>query len=151
MARNREMLVALAILAALAVGLTVVGLRAQDGESAPLFTDAEIAAIVVTANAADVENGRLALERATSPEVRAFAQTMITDHTAVNEQAAALVAKLGVTPAPSPASEDLAAATDAARAALGNETGAAFEASYVANEVAYHRSVLETLDGALIP
>lgn len=141
-----------AIFTALAIVLTVLVLQAQGNEAnVSSFTDSEIAAIVVTANAADVENGELALTRTTNPAVRAFAQTMVTDHTAVNQQAADLVAKLGVTPAPSEASRDLAAATTAQRSALAVTPAADFDRAYVANEVAYHQSVLETLDQALIP
>ena len=79
------------------------------------LTDANIAAIVVVANTADVENGRLALERSSNEAVKAFARTMVTDHPAVNEQAAQLVAKLGVSPQPGPASADLESGTDVGR------------------------------------
>jgi putative membrane protein len=115
------------------------------------LTDANIAAIVVVANTADVENGELALQRSSNEAVKAFARTMVTDHTAVNEQAAKLVAKLGVTPQPGPASADLESATDAERRKIAALDGPAFDRAYVANEVAYHAAVLKTLDEALIP
>jgi putative membrane protein len=132
--------------------LTILAVQAQSRNPAvPKLTDAEIAAIVVIANSADVENGELALTRAENPAVKAFARTMVTDHTAVNRQAAELVAMLGVTPAPSEASRSLAAATTAQRQSLAEKSGAAFDRAYIANEVAYHTTVLETLDGVLIP
>ena len=49
--------------------------------------DAQIAHIVVTANQIDIDAGKLAKSRSKSKEVKDFAQQMITDHTAVNQQA----------------------------------------------------------------
>ena len=50
-------------------------------------TDPQIAAIVVTANQVDIDAGKLAMSKAQSDDVKAFAQLMITDHTAVNKAA----------------------------------------------------------------
>ena len=60
--------------------------------------DAQIAAIVVTANQVDVDAGKLAVELSRNPAVVEFARLMITDHTGVNEAATALVTRLRVTP-----------------------------------------------------
>jgi putative membrane protein len=68
------------------------------GASAQGINDAQIAKIVVTANQVDIDAGKLAAAKATNPEVKKFAQTMVTDHTGVNKQAVALVTKLKVTP-----------------------------------------------------
>jgi putative membrane protein len=114
-------------------------------------TDAQIAAIVVTANQVDIDAGKLALTKASSANVREFAQLMVTDHSGVNETAAKLVAKLKVTPEPSPTSEGLKNGGVEKRAGLEKLSGSSFEHAYVANEVAYHRSVLDALDDTLIP
>ncbi len=126
---------------------------AQDAPkaSAPPLTDANIAAIVLAANTADIENGKLAKSKATSADVKQFAETMITDHAAVNQQAADLAAKLNLTPVPNEASRDLTANTDKTRKDLAAKSGKAFDEAYIANEVAYHQSVLDTIDKALIP
>jgi putative membrane protein len=70
-------------------------------------TDAQIAAIVVTANQVDIDAGTLAKSKAHSKDVKEFAQRMITDHSGVNKSATELVEKLHVTPEPSPTSESL--------------------------------------------
>ena len=59
-------------------------------------TDAQIAQIVVTANQVDIDAGRLAEARGANKDVRAFGKQMVTDHSAVNQQAVALVTKLKV-------------------------------------------------------
>jgi putative membrane protein len=66
---------------------------------------------------------------------------MIGDHTAVNDQALALVKKLNVTPEDNATSKGLAEATDAERKKLANLSGVAFDKAYVDNEVAYHKAV----------
>jgi putative membrane protein len=71
------------------------------------LTDPQIAHIAYTADLIDVEAGKLALEKSQNNDVRAFAQRMIGDHTAVNDQALALVKKLNVTPEDNPTSQSL--------------------------------------------
>lgn len=66
--------------------------------SAPQLNDSEIASVAVTTNQIDVDYGKIALKKATNPELRNFAQTMIDDHTSIIAQAVALAKKLGVTP-----------------------------------------------------
>ena len=114
-------------------------------------TDAQIAAIVVTANQVDIDAGKLALSKAHSQDVKDFAQRMITDHSAVNKAAAELVARLHVTPEPSPTSESLQNGGDDNLAALKKLKGDAFDKAYVDHEVAYHEAVLQAVDETLIP
>jgi putative membrane protein len=45
---------------------------------------------------AEVESSRLAMEKATSPEIRAFAEQMVKDHTQTNQELAALAQARGV-------------------------------------------------------
>jgi putative membrane protein len=114
-------------------------------------SDAQIAAIVVTANQVDIDAGELAKARAQSPKVREFAQQMITDHTGVNKQAGALVTKLKVTPEPNDTSKSLKQGGDANVASLKTLSGAAFDRAYVDHEVAYHQQVIDALDKTLVP
>ena len=62
------------------------------------LSDAQIAHIAFTAGQLDIDAARQALERSRNAEVRAFAETMLRDHQAVNAQALALLQRLGVTP-----------------------------------------------------
>jgi putative membrane protein len=118
--------------------------------SAQGVTDAQIASIVVVANQVDIDAGRLAKERATG-EVRAFAQLMIEDHTAVNNSATNLVARLNVTPQDNPTSQSLKADGDRNIATLKTLEGAAFHKAYIDHEVVYHQQVIDALDKILIP
>ena len=62
-------------------------------------TDAQIAAIVVTANQVDIDAGKLAVSRSGNKDVKDFAQRMIADHTGVNKAATELVTSGPTTPA----------------------------------------------------
>lgn len=127
------------------LSLTVAGASAQG------VNDAQIASIVVTANQVDIDAGKLAVSRSTNPEVKAFGQLMITDHTGVNKSATDLVSKLKVTPQDNPTSESLKAGGEKNLAHLKTLEGAAFDKAYVDHEVAYHQQVIDALDKTLIP
>jgi len=114
-------------------------------------TDAQIAHIAYTAGQIDVETGKLALKKSQNKDVRAFAQRMVGDHTAVNDQALALVKKLNVTPEDNPTSQSLVDQANPARADLSALNGAEFDKAYVANEVAFHKTVNDALSTTLIP
>lgn len=114
-------------------------------------TDAQIAHIAYTAGEIDVAAGRQALAKSKDKAVRAFAESMVRDHAAVNEQALALVKKLGVTPAANPTSASLQSAAEAKHRELAALEGAAFDRAYVQNEVAFHRTVNGALETGLIP
>ena len=113
--------------------------------------DAQIAAIVVTANQVDIDAGKLAKSQASDPQVKAFGERMVTDHTAVNEQATALVKKLGVTPKESDLSKQLKADGAKTLDKLKKLKGKAFDKAYVDNEVTYHQAVLDVIDNTLLP
>ncbi len=119
---------------------------AQGGPSDP-----QIAGIVVAANQIDIDAGKLAKSRSKNKEVKDFAQRMITDHTAVNRQAGALVKKLGVKPEESDTGKSLKAGARENMASLKKLKGAQFDKAYVDHEVAYHEQVLDAIDKVLIP
>jgi putative membrane protein len=113
--------------------------------------DAQIAAIVVAANQVDIDAGKFAAAKTSSADVKAFANTMITDHTAVNKSAVELVTKLKVSPEENDTSRSLTAGGQENLAKLRDLSGKAFDKAYVDHEVAYHEQVISALDTVLIP
>jgi len=114
-------------------------------------SDAQIAAIVVTANQVDIDAGKLAASKTKSDEVKQFAKLMVTDHSGVNKSAAELVTRLKVKPEPSDTSAGLKKGGDDNVARLKKLSGEAFDRAYVDNEVTYHQAVIDALDKTLIP
>ena len=123
------------------------GSVAQD--AAP--NDAQIAAIVVTANQVDIDAGKFAATKASSQEVKAFAEQMVTDHTGVNKSATELVTKLKVKPEDNPTSASLKSGGEQNLQNLKSLQGAVFDRAYIDNEVTYHQSVIDAMDKTLIP
>lgn len=125
------------------------GLKAQDTK--PDLSDPEVAHVAVTANSIDIDAAKVAQSKSSNAEVKKFAATMITDHSAVNAQAAALAKKLGVTPKDNAVSQSLVKGADEAKAKVASLKGAAFDKAYMEREVAYHQAVIDALDNLLIP
>ncbi|HLG80368.1 MAG TPA: DUF4142 domain-containing protein [Bradyrhizobium sp.] len=115
------------------------------------LTDPQIAHIAYTAGEIDIKAAKQALEKASSKDVKQFAQDMVRDHEAVNKQALALVKKLKVTPEDNDTSKALTKQASEKLAELGKLNGAAFDKAYVENEVAYHKTVNNALETQLIP
>lgn len=134
-------------IAALSVGLAFAGTAA----SADKPSDPHIAHIAYTAGELDIVAAKQALDKSKNQDVRCFAQQMVADHTAVNQQALALVKKLNVTPEDNATSQALTKAAKAERDKLAGLDGAAFDKAYVDNEVAYHKTVNSALSKTLIP
>ena len=115
------------------------------------ISDAEIAAIVVTANQVDIDAGNLASSASTTADVKSLGQRMVAEHTAVNKSATELAAKLKLTPKDNATAQSLKAGGEKNVAHLKTLKGAAFDKAYVSTEVAYHQQVLDALDKTLIP
>ena len=114
-------------------------------------TDPQIAHIAYTAGQLDIEAAKQAIGKSKNKDVRAFAEDMVRDHTAVNKQALDLVKKLKVTPQDNDTSKALTKQAADKRAELAKLSGAAFDKAYIDNEVAYHKTVNGALENTLIP
>lgn len=114
-------------------------------------TDPQIAHIAYTAGVIDVTAAKQALEKSNSKAIKSFAQDMVRDHEAVNQQALALVKKLNVTPEDNDTSRALSKQAAAKLAEMDKLKGAEFDKAYAANEVAYHKAVNGALETLLIP
>jgi len=113
--------------------------------------DAQITHIAYTADNLDIEAGRLALRKSQNPQVRAFAEAMVRDHTAVNEQALALVKRLDLRPQDNDISRALTRQAEAETKRLEGLNGAAFGRAYAEHELANHRQVNDAVRSTLIP
>lgn len=114
-------------------------------------TDPQIAHIAYTAGQLDIEAAKQALSKSKNKEVRAFAEDMLRDHTAVNKQALDLVKKLKVTPEDNHTSQALTKQAAEKNAELAKLNGAEFDKAYLANEAAFHKTVNGALETELIP
>ncbi|WP_214226745.1 DUF4142 domain-containing protein [Pedobacter sp. B4-66] len=117
----------------------------------PKLNDAEVASVAVTANQIDINYAAVAKIKSKNPDILKFAETMTNDHKAVIAQAVALVTKLKVTPKDNAVSKKLMADAEKTKKSLLSKSGKAFDRAYIDNEVAYHKAVISTVEGLLIP
>jgi putative membrane protein len=160
--RSGAQVVALALVAGLAIAC-----EKQDGDDAavastdslsppaapapPAISDAQIAAVVVTANTADSAAGEMAQKSGTDAEVKEFGKRMATDHGAVNKQATAWATAAGITPEENDDVRAMKQDAADATASLQGKTGKDWDKTYIDHEVMMHQQVLDAIDQKLLP
>jgi putative membrane protein len=138
------------IAVAIAICSVLVSMPASAQQKSKL-SDPEIASVAVAANQVDIKAGELAKTKTKNKEVLDFANLMMKDHQSVLDQATALVTKLHVTPKDNAVSKKLIADAERTLKMLSSKSGKAFDKAYINNEVAYHKVVISTLEGVLVP
>jgi putative membrane protein len=99
---------------------------------------------IAAASIAEVELGRMALDKAVNPDVKKFAQMMIDDHTKANEELTTIATQYNI-PVPSGLDDkhnDL-------RDKLSKKTGADFDRDYIDAMVDGHKDVLDKLESRI--
>lgn len=112
-------------------------------QSKPALTDPNIVALLDEANAADSAAGAYALKKATNPEVQTFAKLMMGEHHALRAAGQQLAKKLNVTPQPPPNDPVKGLAESEMAALRAAPKGQAFDRTYIDQEVAAHKAVLD--------
>jgi len=103
------------------------------------------------ANQDEIEMGKLASDKAQSPEVKRFASQMVTDHTQVDQKLTDLAKRsnldLNATPM-DPIAVALQSASEDHKRMIRGLSGSQFEAAYVAPQVDNHSVVLKLVEEA---
>ena len=122
----------------------------SDGTVRPVLTDANILAILDSANSSAVEDGKLAQQRATNPEVRLYAGRVAQEHQDMLERGSNLASRMNITPSMPPRGPNLATEHQATMQTLKAKSGDAFDRAYLEQEVQTHEDVLKKLDEAFM-
>lgn len=137
--------------AAAVVMVGLLGMQGVQADSPAELNDLQIAHVAYTADNIDIRYAHLALAISDNPRIREFANTMIRDHTAVNELALALLKKLGVQAQDNFLSQQLSANSVALIDEMSKLRGAAFDKRYAENELGYHKAVNDLVENTFIP
>jgi len=113
--------------------------------------DGHIANIAMVANEGEAQQGTAAAARATSAEVRSFAQMMVTDHTNALNAARDTASRNGITPEENDTTRALRSGTPTVIANLDTYRGADYDRRYIDYQIALHQWLLNGLDTVLIP
>jgi putative membrane protein len=130
--------------------LTLAPSAANARSTRAAIDDPTIVAIFDAANTWDIETGDLAAKKGSTKDVRDLGAMFSRDHKAVRQQGRDLAKKLHVAPTPP---KDFALATEHAQAmkTLESTTGKAFDRAFLEHEVAFHKAVIDAINGTLLP
>lgn len=115
------------------------------GAATTAMSDANIAAVIATANASEIADGQMAARRAQSADVKAFAKQLVADHGAFQKKIDAAARAAHVTPRPPATVDSMKQHARQADDTLAHLSGAAFDRAWVAHEVAGHQKTMADL------
>jgi putative membrane protein len=115
------------------------------------FTEPMAADWLAAVTRAEVELAELALQRATSPEVRTYAQSIIDQNRAFQQRYDAWHARAGIHPTPGPTAADFDRARAQALERLRAYEGPAFDRAFLQYQLETQRWQRRTLDDAILP
>ncbi len=123
--------------AALALGLAA--LLSGAAHAAP--TDSTFVSEAAAAGVAEIQTSQLALEKSTTPAVKAFAQRMIDDHTQANQALFDLAKDHGFD-----VPDQAALTSKAEKMMLQVQDGASFDAAYARHQVSAHEQAIKLFE-----
>ncbi len=117
----------------------------------PGISDGEIAKVLMTINEAEVDAAKIAKDKATNPEVKAFAKMMMDEHKKNDKDTEKLVKKLKSDAKKSDISDSLKTNSKNANDELKKADKGAFDKAYIGHQITMHEQALEKLNTMLIP
>lgn len=120
--------------------------------TAPVSPDARILTLLDIANISDIEQGKLAMQKAEHPRVREFGERMVAEHKAMQEEGEKAAAQLRMPKVPPAADADIAMMAKEhvqTMEALRQHSGGAFDRAYIKHEIEGHQQVLDRLEAAM--
>ncbi len=126
----------------LLIAFTAIGASAmaKDTIDPAKFVDEASAAGV-----GEIESGKLALQKSTTPAIKTFAQEVISDHTAANKELAAIAQKRSLK-----VSTEAELVTKAKSLVLKQRDGESFDEAYAKNQVKAHKDAIELFNKAAV-
>jgi putative membrane protein len=118
----------------------------KESDMRPMLSDANILAIIEEANTGEVQEGQLAQQRASNPQVRLFASKVTQDHRALLEQSSNLASRMNITPSLPRDSRTMTVEHQAVVDSLKAKSGEAFDRAYLEHQIQTHETVLRRLD-----
>jgi putative membrane protein len=123
----------------------------EDQNAAPI-ADEQTVRILTAVNGGEVDQAKMAQQKAKDPRVKKFAQMMVTQHSKAKDKVIQLSKKEQIMPAGSSVSDELQEKGSQTLASLGQaQAGEDFDKIYMDAQVQQHQEVLDMLNSRLIP
>lgn len=130
----------------------------QGGEATPIVpseaedqSDERILAILGAMVRTEIEHGQLALERAQSPQVREFADSLVQKHSASEDEVTRIATTNGMTAQSGRISRELSAKANHSLQTLSAADAATFDEVFLELQIGQHREFLSWLNTRLLP
>ena len=118
-------------------------------DSAPAMTDGQILAAAGAANKAEIGASTAVAKATKNAKVKAFANMMVKDHTAMNKEAMAMAKKAKLSPEEGEMSRMVQSGSDEAMAKMKELKGKDLDKAYVEQMTQDHEKVLKLIDDAM--
>ena len=119
--------------------------------STTALTDEQVLEVAHVANQAEIEQAKLAQQKAKDARVKKFAAMMVKDHRDADAKGTVMAKRNRWTLTESPVSAALKMDGDVATQQLKASSGAEFDRAYMTVQVKAHQDVLDTIDRTLMP
>ncbi|MGH7230809.1 MAG: DUF4142 domain-containing protein [Nitrospiraceae bacterium] len=113
----------------------------------PSMTDADLLTYLAAADTGEIEEGRLARQRAATEDVQAYGERMIQEHRSLLDQAKG-VAGLNLAADAGPKGARLLSEHVSMMETFKNKTGLAFDTAYLEHTIMVHQMIIRTMDRA---
>ncbi|HEX6039055.1 DUF4142 domain-containing protein [Longimicrobium sp.] len=127
------------------------GMAGAMGGSMDAFSDANVAASASSSNMDEIQTSQLAVQRAQNPQVRQFAEMMVSQHGQFESEMNAMLQAKGMAPMDNAWSGTLKRHLPPTLQMLQSMQGAQFDLAYMVHQVGAHEMTLHALDTTLIP
>jgi len=117
----------------------------------PALADDQILQALHTANAGEIEQAKLAQQKAKNTRVKSYATMMLKDHTEADTKGRETAKKANVTPSMSDVSRDLESDVKQTTTSLSSQKGGDFDREYLDAQVKEHQAVIDLIDKQLMP
>lgn len=146
----KRLILALVVLAT--AGGSASAATTGPADSADISPEAQIMAFLGLANAADIEGGHLAQQKAENAQVREFGQRMVTEHQAMMSQGNRTASQFGISKVAPTADPDAAAVAQEhvqTMKMLRQQSGSDFDRAYIQHEIETHKDVINKVDESM--
>ncbi len=123
----------------------------QATATAEQVSEPQILALLRAVNQGEIDEAKVAQGKATDPQVKQFADTMVADHGQMLDDERRLAAKLSLTPMESAKSRELEQGTKSKIEELKNLSGADLDKKYIENQVNEHAEGLTLIRSTILP
>ena len=120
------------------VGAGLIALTVLPASAALSTADRDFVTKAASGGMAEVQSAQLADQHSTSPQIKQFAQRMITDHTAANNELSQIAKQQNLTLPAQPTAKDAAEEQK-----LRSLTGAGFDEAYVEGQLSDHQETVQ--------